>query len=234
MTEYIFVKLLIAHLLGDFILPPWKSMKEKGRPVVASRRLWLHAFVHLVLAAAALAGSDFWYLAFVVSLSHFAGDAIRYYWQSKYPLASLFVDQLFHVVVILMVWAVNTQVQPFMFAITVPFIELAGLLFVTKPTAVIVQAFLSRWPPAKEIEKNKGLVNAGQWIGILERILIFVFVVAGQWEAVGFLLAAKSVFRFGDLKNSKEVHLTEYILMGTLLSFTIAIFTGLIVTSIAG
>ncbi|MDK2969458.1 MAG: hypothetical protein PWQ65_561, partial [Bacteroidota bacterium] len=47
------------------------------------------------------------------------------------------------------------------------------------------------------------------------------------------LVAAKSVFRFGDLKDSGNRKLTEYILIGTLLSFGIAIVTGMIVVSIA-
>jgi hypothetical protein len=42
-------------------------------------------------------------------------------------------------------------------------------------------------------------------------------------EAVGFLLAAKSVFRFGDLKDDHDRMRTEYVLIGTLLSFGIAI-----------
>jgi len=43
------------------------------------------------------------------------------------------------------------------------------------------------------------------------------------------LIAAKSVFRFGDLRESKNRKLTEYILIGTLLSFGIAIATGMAV-----
>jgi len=68
----------------------------------------------------------------------------------------------------------------------------------------------------------------------LERLLIFTFVVTGHWEAIGFLIAAKSVFRFGDLKESKERKLTEYILIGTLLSFGIAMITGIIVVKLVG
>lgn len=41
-------------------------------------------------------------------------------------------------------------------------------------------------------------------------------------------LAAKSIFRFGELSKSKEIKTTEYVLIGTLASFTIAILTGLI------
>jgi hypothetical protein len=49
---------------------------------------------------------------------------------------------------------------------------------------------------------------------------------------VGFLITAKSVFRFGNLKESKDRQLTEYILIGTLLSFGIAIITGIIYTTL--
>jgi hypothetical protein len=42
------------------------------------------------------------------------------------------------------------------------------------------------------------------------------------------LLAAKSIFRFGDLKESKDVKLTEYILIGTLLSFGLGILCAMV------
>jgi hypothetical protein len=48
------------------------------------------------------------------------------------------------------------------------------------------------------------------------------------WVKAGFLLAAKSVFRFGDLKESKDRKLTEYVLIGTLLSFGIALLAGVV------
>ena len=48
----------------------------------------------------------------------------------------------------------------------------------------------------------------------------------GCMEGIGFLLAAKSVFRFGELTKAKEVKITEYVLIGALSSFTIAILTG--------
>ena len=51
--------------------------------------------------------------------------------------------------------------------------------------------------------------------------------VTKHWEAIGFLLAAKSVFRFGELKDAKDRKLTEYILIGTFLSFGIAIIVSL-------
>jgi hypothetical protein len=80
---------------------------------------------------------------------------------------------------------------------------------------------MSKWE--QEVKPQESLNAAGTYIGILERLLVFSFVVTNHWEGIGFLLAAKSIFRFGDLSNAKDRKLTEYVLVGTLMSFAIAI-----------
>jgi hypothetical protein len=75
------------------------------------------------------------------------------------------------------------------------------------------------------IDEDKSLENAGRWIGRLERFLILTLVLLKQYEAIGLLVAAKSIFRFSESRN-----VGEYILVGTLISFTIAIIVGLIVS----
>ena len=92
-----------------------------------------------------------------------------------------------------------------------------------KPSSIFLNLLLKQW----DIE-NQSLPNAGKWIGYLERILILTFVLTNNIEGIGFLLAAKSVFRFGDLNKANGIKVTEYILIGTLSSFTIAIITGFI------
>lgn len=80
---------------------------------------------------------------------------------------------------------------------------------------------MSNWA-FKEDKAEDSLENAGKYIGILERLFVFGFIVLNQWSAIG-LLTAKSVFRFSDLSRAKDRKLTEYILIGTLLSFGLAI-----------
>jgi hypothetical protein len=48
-----------------------------------------------------------------------------------------------------------------------------------------------------------------------------------QWEAVGFLLTAKSILRFNELKGSDHQQRSEYVLLGTLLSFAASVGIGL-------
>ncbi|KAA9131294.1 hypothetical protein F3N42_08175 [Marinihelvus fidelis] len=73
-----------------------------------------------------------------------------------------------------------------------------------------------------------GLTNGGYWIGIGERSLIFLFIIIGEPTGIGFLAAAKSIFRIGEVKEPDQRRLAEYILIGTLMSFAAAIIVGLL------
>ena len=89
-----------------------------------------------------------------------------------------------------------------------------------------MKTILSKWD-LKEYIEVASLENARAYIGILERLFVFAFIIKNHWEGVGFLIAAKSVFRFGDLSNAKNRKLIEYILIGTFLSFGLAIIIAL-------
>lgn len=70
---------------------------------------------------------------------------------------------------------------------------------------------------------DAGEFNRGRVIGLLERTLIYAFVLSGQFGAIGFTLAAKGFTRFKELDNRG---FAEYVLIGTLLSSSIAMAAG--------
>jgi hypothetical protein len=72
---------------------------------------------------------------------------------------------------------------------------------------------------------QRGFPTGGRVIGQLERLLIYVLVLNGQYTAVGFLVAAKSIFRFGELNDPTARMESEYIIIGTMMSFSWAILT---------
>lgn len=65
--------------------------------------------------------------------------------------------------------------------------------------------------------------NRGRVIGLLERSLIYFFILTGQYGAIGFTLAAKGFTRFKELEDRG---FAEYVLVGTLLSSSVAIAVG--------
>ena len=78
----------------------------------------------------------------------------------------------------------------------------------------------------------EGIPGAGAVIGILERGLIYGLILLGQAEAVGFLIAAKSILRFGTVKEDRAA--SEYVIIGTLASFGWAILSAFAVQGLLG
>lgn len=74
-------------------------------------------------------------------------------------------------------------------------------------------------------EERENCFNAGALIGTIERWLILIFVCLQRYDALGLLIAAKSIIRFGDSQTNKS----EYVLAGTLLSIFIAVLAGMMV-----
>jgi len=73
--------------------------------------------------------------------------------------------------------------------------------------------------------------RAGKWIGFLERALVSIFVLAGHIEATVFIFAAKAAvlgIRIGEGSAKKKREIAEYMLIGTMMSYLIAIFFGLL------
>lgn len=106
-------------------------------------------------------------------------------------------------------------------------------LFLLHPTSTLIAQILTPWLNHNDLQDEQSLKQAGRLIGFLERLLIFAFVVMGQWPAIGFLLAAKSIMRFNDTRSAKRP-VSEYVLLGTLLSFGFSIAAGLVARALLG
>jgi hypothetical protein len=231
------IRLLVAHLLSDFLFQPKLWAENKDKYGLKSKYFYLHIGLTAAILLIVTWDLSLYPVVLWITGTHFIIDAVK----SKIPNSNIKIflaDQLLHFLVILFVWSCYThQFQVFYDAIIVImgqpklWLLLFFYLLLTMPSAVLIGKMTSTW--STEIEQdgknNKtGLKDAGKWIGIIERVLIFTFVVINQLTVIGFLLAAKSIFRFGDLKESSEHKKTEYIIIGTLLSFALAIGVGLL------
>ena len=96
---------------------------------------------------------------------------------------------------------------------------LTGAIIATRAGGFAVGLLMA--PMAAQIDAN-GLPSGGKLIGLLERGLIYVMILAGQPAGIGFLIAAKSVLRFEATSDEKKA---EYVIIGTLASFGWAMIT---------
>ena len=234
--------LLLAHYLADFYLQKYDWIMCKVKNKHRSFGLFKHILVHLVLTFAALffAGVSFGLSYFIALLiivgSHYLIDIWKTY--QSFELRFFLADQLAHLAVLVAVslWLSDVSLDTIVISLhtyinTDALLLVCAFIVVCKPASLVISLALKKYTAQfDDSEKaNDGLATAGELIGYFERGLIVSFILMGQFAGVGFLLAAKSVFRFGDMRRQSDRKLTEYIMLGTLFSFSFAIAIGKLV-----
>ncbi|MEW2923243.1 DUF3307 domain-containing protein [Muricauda sp. ANG21] len=227
------LKLILAHFIGDFVLQPAHWVEDKLQNKWRSKYLYWHISVHLLALLLILQFQHLGAVAIII-VSHFLIDLGKLSLTNPKNYRWLFVvDQVLHILVI---GAMVYWISPFEIDFSLLFGEktlilITFLVFVTYVCGILMRMLLAPYIDeiAKDDESTEGgsLKNAGTYIGMLERLFVFGFILIQQWAAIGLLIAAKSVFRFGDLNKGKNRKLTEYVLIGTLLSFGFAILSGI-------
>lgn len=226
----VLTQILLAHLIGDFLLQSGSAVKQKEAKKWRSPFLYAHIALHFALILLITWNLSLWLAALIIAVTHLIIDGLKLQFQKDgNRMFWFFADQVMHLAVILAVWYFfigHDASLPEFWNPSYWYI-ITGAVLLTMPAGIVIGVLLSPYADSTGEHAADSLPNAGRYIGILERLLVFLFILLGQWAVIGFLLAAKSVFRFGDLTRARDRKLTEYILIGTLLSFSMAIGVGL-------
>jgi hypothetical protein len=236
-TELILaLQLLLAHIITDFALQSEELITQKQQKKARAPFLYVHASIAGILTYLIVQDWNMWLIPIIISVSHFFIDLWKLHQKSD-SLGYFLVDQLLHLLVLLGAWLYLTEniseIIPFIASIfTSPKILtlILGYLLVIFPIGFIIGKATQRWQ--EEIAGDEGafpsLKKAGRYIGIFERILVLTFILTNNFSAIGFLIAAKSILRFSDKAKSGARKQTEYVLIGTLMSFSLTIIVGLL------
>ena len=222
----LFLCLLLAHLMADFALQTSKSCKSKREKKWRSGWHYVHAAMVFVLSWLASFHLDFWWCALVIAVMHFAIDIWKSYREEN--VKWFVVDQVLHIAILgVVAWQwlrFNEWIVPL--GVGTKYIALLVAIVVCwKPANIFIKLMLKHYSVNVPNAHTDTGFNAGALIGNLERWLILAFVIMQRYEALGLLIAAKSIIRFGDKETAK----TEYVLAGTLMSIFIAVLAGLMV-----
>jgi hypothetical protein len=123
-----------------------------------------------------------------------------------------------------------------------------SLLLLIETANVIVRVALTRMktedPPLSEaVERTRfgwrrkpvvippaEMLRGGRLIGPLERVFLFVLAMAGQFVAIGAIVAAKGIIRFPEIsKDNAGGSKAEYFLVGSLASWATVLVTVVLV-----
>lgn len=244
------LRLLIAHCLTDFFLQPDHWVQDKKKNVWRSKYLWYHGLLTGVVAWVLIWDWQLWLQILFLVVTHITIDTIKLLLgktrKRVRPEFYLFVfDQVLHIAILIGIWLwiingwdrMSILVKGLLPDYRI-LLRVLGYLVMIGPVGFVIQFLTRRW--SGEINTNDSLKDAGRWIGILERVLILTFVYINEFGAIGFLIAAKSLLRVTDKPSATETDAgqsksfsarkhTEYVLIGTFLSFAIAIISGLVI-----
>lgn len=221
MNNDLFISLVLAHVIGDFYLQTDGFCIHKENKKLKSWFLYAHTIAIGLLSWLMVPSWGFGLWALIIAVSHFVIDVIKLYCPKG--LWSFIIDQILHIIIL---GVISSAVLEFPYLLlyqgysVMPFI--LAILLSIKPANILIKLVLKNYRLG-ESESCNDIESAGALIGNLERILTIVFVMIGQYQAIGFIIAAKSILRFKDTDTAK----TEYVLAGTFLSFGIAILCGL-------
>ena len=221
----------IAHILADYFLQSEQLAKDKNTYGFKSKFLIWHAVIVFVTSFVLSFQFLFVFASLIIAVTHYFIDGLKAKIIKKKNWIArhwFFIDQGIHLLIIsLCVTGFNHyfELQP-VFTLSINssiLLLITAYLICLKPANILIGEILraSNIQSIQSITENE-LPNAGKLIGITERVLTLTFILIGQFSAVGFLLAAKSILRYGE----KDTHKSEYVLVGTLLSFAIAIICG--------
>jgi len=212
-------------------------VKHKRNYKEKSWYLYAHSLLAGILTYVFLQDWNQFLIPIIIVITHFFIDLWKLN-QKKDNLRNFIIDQILHLIVLVVAWLYLIDgfqdVIPMLvafFSSTTALAILIAYLIVIFPVGFIIGKSTERWQQeiAKEGAQNS-LKKAGRYIGIFERILVLTFILINNFAAIGFLIGAKSILRFSDTKGARKQ--TEYVLIGTLMSFAICIVIGLFITYI--
>ncbi|RYM34987.1 DUF3307 domain-containing protein [Brumimicrobium glaciale] len=220
----------IAHLLTDYIFQSEKQVEDLNEKGFKSKFLPQHFLIAFICSWVLSFQLLFVVAAIVIAAIHVIIDGLKKYLDKDRKIGkySFYISQLLHLLILIIVSLLFEKTTPLIDFYEMKFdwyivLLIAGYLFCLKPANILIKQIFKSYSITDQT--NDDLQRAGRLIGSLERILALTFVILSQYEALGFLIAAKSILRFKDGATRK----TEYVLIGTMLSFGIAIGTGILI-----
>ncbi|HEL2006253.1 TPA: DUF3307 domain-containing protein [Streptococcus suis] len=215
--------LLITHFLSDFT---FQSQALADAKKLHLRALFMHLFIVAIplLILALLTPVQNGDLFFQVWLSHLAIDYVKYFlnkhhWiKDSWEAGAFLVDQLLHIISIIILYhtiGVNVASHSLWIEPNYLLLQILFILLISKPVNILFKLYFSKYQIA-EGEEEQTVTGAGALIGQLERLIMGIFLLLGQYTAIGLVFTAKSIARYD--KISKSQAFAEYYLIGSLFS----------------
>lgn len=213
--------MLLGHALGDFYFQTNDMVSKKKESIV--KHVLIYTIIIVLIYWFMTKSKNVLVLGIIVFISHFIIDNLNVYVSKKtenhqqVKLLTFILDQVLHVSILIIYIAMfdclivsEVHVNDFLlFAVIISYLIMPSSILIDK-----VLCMVNKDKTVKKFELDEGTV-----IGILERMLILTMGVSGSINGIGFLIAAKTMVRYGQFDDKeKDNNFRSKYLIGTLLS----------------
>ena len=251
----IFLILFFCHLVCDFIFQSKKvvNIRVSSNIKKSIKGNFIHSLTHFIFSVVVatifykigyifLDKSFLYTMCFLISITHFIIDIgksiiLNRYVHYKNSIQIFLIDQVLHFmsVLFLCLYFIDTDSTKNNTLLLLDKIFIALIMFTigTFVAGIFLKIFIEHFFPKSScvddfniFKESSGAKDGGHIIGILERIFIMISIALGRPEMTGFVLTAKSIARF---KKLDDANFAEIFIIGTFISFIIAIICGVVI-----
>jgi len=232
------VNLLLAHFLAEFVFPgnTWREVTDCKHRL---KQCVTHFIIVGLCVWCVIGVWGCWWLASLAAIVHVLIDLLPRWVKQNRNNHPFFVVQVGHLIVIAIVLYIinkygieHSWYHTYTDKLLLYSAYATALVFCIWPANNLIREIIQYCRIKDDINRRgapfphpESVKQSGALIGSIERILVFILIMLGGYEAAGLIIAAKSLLRFNDNEGPR----TEYVLAGTLLSLLIALLCALFV-----
>lgn len=212
------IAMFLGHVLGDFYFQTNKMASKKDKYIVS--HVIIYTVTIMTIYWLMTRSKDVIVLGLFVLMTHFLIDWFNQYINKKnqnISVLTFIIDQTLHIAILTTflvmydgIVVIKEQVNTVLLLTTI-------ILYLIMPSSILIDKVLEMVNKVQSPKMFK--LDEGTVIGILERLLILVMGISGTLSGIGFLIAAKTMVRYGQFDNNgKDNNFRSKYLIGTLLS----------------
>lgn len=212
MNNWLFLSLLLAHVIGDFYLQNDKYCAQKEERKFKSWFLYVHSLIIGVVSWAVVPIYEFRFYALAIAFSHLVIDVIKTY--SPKGLWNFVIDQVAHLAILIIVtfFFDSTTKLPIQSmdcngTYSIPLFILALLLCI-KPANILIKLVLKKYQVGETQSYEKSL---GLYVKIVPKLSLSSCIIDrstvwyGSINILGYVTEEDNIIKITDGKLANEL-----------------------------
>lgn len=224
---------LLGHALGDFYFQTNNMASNKKTYIL--KHVLIYTITLTLVYFLLTKSADFLLFGLLIFTSHLIIDRLNIFISRRINnnysgITTFVIDQILHISILIIFMFYFNRAALSDNSVNDIILILFILSYLIMPSSIVVDKVICM--VSKSHTSNKFELDEGTVIGILERLLILAMGISGAIGGIGFLIAAKTMVRYGQFEDKGGAEFRSKYLIGTLLSVLLGFLFYLVYTQL--